>query len=64
MAADRKPVEQHYSGEQVADLLAVSERTVARYRERGELAPFVALAGRVLFPASTVNRFLESRRVG
>jgi len=57
------PVEPHYSPAQVAKLLGVSRRTVVNYRDRGELRPWVCLAGRVLFPASTVNRFLDSRRI-
>jgi excisionase family DNA binding protein len=58
------PVEQHYSPDQVAGLLGVTRRTVDNYRARGELVPFVALSGRILFPASTVNKFLESRSIG
>jgi excisionase family DNA binding protein len=61
---NRMPVEPHYSVRQVCDLLQVSRGTVTNYRERGELRPWVCLSGRVLFPASTINRFLESRRVG
>jgi len=58
------PIEPHYSVNEVAELLRVSRRTVINYRARGELCPWVCLAGRVLFPASTINKFLESRRIG
>jgi excisionase family DNA binding protein len=58
------PIEPHYSVKEVAELLRVSRNTVLNYRGRGELCPWVCLAGRVLFPASTINKFLESRRVG
>jgi hypothetical protein len=58
------PIEPHYTAAQVAELLSVSRHTVINYRDRGELCPWICLAGRVLFPASTINKFLESRRVG
>jgi len=58
-----EPVEPHYTAAQVAALLSVSRNTVLNYRQRGELRPWVCLAGRVLFPASTINKFLDSRRV-
>lgn len=58
------PIEPHYGVNEVAELLHVSRGTVINYRDRGELCPWVCLSGRVLFPASTINKFLESRSIG
>jgi len=60
---DTSPVEQRYSVDQVADLLTVSTQTIARYRESGLLLPAERLRGKWIFPASTINQFLASRRV-
>lgn len=53
--------EQHYSPDQVADLLGgVSKRTVQRLMRPGQLWPVVKVSRKcVLVPASVVNRFLE-----
>jgi excisionase family DNA binding protein len=46
--------------EQVAELLAVSERTVRRLLGRG--LPCIRVAGRVRFDPADVRRFLAARR--
>ena len=52
-----------YNINQVAELLGVSRRTVSRFRAAGELSPWICLGGRAVFPASTLNNFLDSRRI-
>ena len=65
MAVNHQPVERHYTIDEVGQILGgVSRSTVDRYRSTGELSPWIALRGRVIFPASTINRFLKSRRIG
>lgn len=65
-------VEPHYSATTLAELLEVSERTVWSYidlwntsRGADGIGPVLKLSHKnVRIPASSVNRFLESRRVG
>lgn len=65
-------VEPHYTAEQAAELLGkVTVRTIWNYVEKGEASqgkegiyPVVKLSHKVvLLPASSINRFLKSRRV-
>lgn len=65
-------VEPHYTAEQAAELLGkVTVRTIWNYVEKGEttqgkegIYPVVKLSHKVvLLPASSINRFLKSRRV-
>jgi hypothetical protein len=58
-----KGTEQHYTAEQIGELLGgVSKRTVQRLMRPGKLWPVVKLSRKVvLVPASVVNHFLADR---
>lgn len=66
-----KPVEQRYTLKQAAELLTVTERTVHNYINLGKrthgrdgIYPVEKLSHKVMvIPASSINRFLASRRV-
>lgn len=49
--------------QQVADLLAVSPRTVFSLTDRGEL-PAVRLGGAVRYSPSDIDRFVRAHRTG
>ncbi len=59
-----KFIEQHYAEARLAELLAVSERTVSRWAERGWIGYVVLNDGKReqrRYPASEVEKFLKRR---
>ena len=55
-------IEQHYSPQQIADLLGVSTMTISRMVKAGKFE-IVRCGGRVLIPESAVRRFLDANRI-
>ena len=55
-------IEQHYSPQQIADLLGVSTMTISRMVKAGKFE-IVRCGGRVLLPESAVRRYLDANRI-
>lgn len=51
-------IEQHYSGQEVANLLGVHEETIRKLALRGEIR-WVPVGGQRRFPESAITEYLE-----